>query len=71
MARWDDPEGNPRYDSSTWVLVTDNRAFIERSEVADAVTPWTDDRRLLWTDDYGSLLSVLQRDDDEDDGDER
>jgi hypothetical protein len=47
--------------AATWVLVTNNRAFINSPAIRDAVTPWTDEdpAPLVWTDDFASLKSVL------------
>lgn len=53
--------------SSDWVLVTDNKAFLERDEVKSAGEPIKTLRHALrlWTDDYNSLLPILRlRDND-------
>jgi hypothetical protein len=46
---------------SDWMLVTNNRAFLERKEVVKAsekvVIPST---LRLWTDDYNSLLPIFK-----------
>ena len=49
--------------SASWVLVTDNDAFVNHDRVAYYVREW-DERDLediLWTDNYSSLLNVLKR----------
>jgi hypothetical protein len=52
--------------SSSWVLVTDNLAFLQQPEIARVARPITRRpnssaaRLRLWTDDYSSLLPVLQ-----------
>lgn len=47
--------------SSDWVLVTNNRAFLARPEVAKATTKVVVPATLrLWTDDYNSLLPVFK-----------
>ncbi len=52
-------------DYSMWVILTDNKKFLETPAIRDAITPWKADEvpPLLWTDDYCSLWQVL--DDDE------
>jgi hypothetical protein len=49
-------------DIATWVILTNNRAFLESPAVRDAITPWTadDPPPLVWTDDYGSLWQTLK-----------
>jgi hypothetical protein len=48
-------------DATTWVILTNNREFLDSPELAAAIDPWTDDdpAPLVWTDDYGSLWQVL------------
>jgi SAM-dependent methyltransferase len=46
---------------ATWVLVTRNRYFLARPEVADAIRPIPPRPGLrLWTDDYNNLLQVIR-----------
>ena len=47
--------------NATWVLVTDNGAFLALPEVAAATKP-TEERSGLrvWTDDYSTLLALLR-----------
>jgi SAM-dependent methyltransferase len=46
---------------SDWILVTKNRAFLERKEVVDANDQVTIPATLrLWTDDYNSLLPIFK-----------
>jgi hypothetical protein len=48
-------------DSTTWIVLTNNRAFLQTPEVVAATVPWTEDDTppLLWTDDYGSLWQTI------------
>jgi SAM-dependent methyltransferase len=47
--------------AASWVLMTQNRAFLGRPEVANAAQPIPPRRGLrLWTDDYNSLLQVIR-----------
>jgi hypothetical protein len=47
--------------SASWVLVSDNAAFLAQPEVAAAARPPVFRPGLrLWTDDYSSLLPLLQ-----------
>jgi hypothetical protein len=46
---------------STWVLLTDSPAFFDRAEIAAVATPTPTLPHLrTWTDDYSSLLPILQ-----------
>ena len=46
--------------SSSWVLLTDNAAFIDDPTIQEAISPWDDSDRILhWTDDYSGLWQVL------------
>ena len=46
---------------STWVLLTNSQDFFERPEIATAITETPTAPRLRpWTDDYSSLLPILQ-----------
>jgi hypothetical protein len=49
-------------DTTTWLVLTNNREFLESPEVKDSIVPWTEDDPppLVWTDDYGSLWQVLE-----------
>jgi hypothetical protein len=54
----DDSTGSYR---STWVLLTDSPTFFSRPEIAFAATETPTTPRLRpWTDDYSSLLPILQ-----------
>jgi hypothetical protein len=54
----DDATGSYR---STWVLLTNSATFFTRPEIAGAVTDTPTTPRLRpWTDDYSSLLPILQ-----------
>ncbi|MBI3839021.1 MAG: fused MFS/spermidine synthase [Planctomycetia bacterium] len=48
-------------NTSTWVILTVNREFLNSPAVQDRIEPWTQDDPppLVWTDDYGSLWQVL------------
>jgi hypothetical protein len=46
--------------TSNWVLVTADKAFLESPEVAGgAADPASVKTRLLWTDDYSDLFSII------------
>jgi hypothetical protein len=46
---------------STWVLLTTNQTFFSRPEIANAATATPTDARLRpWTDDYSTILPILQ-----------
>lgn len=49
-------------DSTSWILITSNRQFLENPEVKLAVTPWAekDSPRLLFTDDYSNIFRLLK-----------
>ena len=48
--------------AATWVLITKNRAFLDRIEIKKAGKHLSGEayRSLLWTDDYASLFHVLK-----------
>jgi hypothetical protein len=57
-AAGDDATGSYR---STWVLLTNGSGFFSRPEIADAATEAPTTPRLRpWTDEYSSLLPILQ-----------
>jgi hypothetical protein len=57
-AAGDDSAGSYR---STWVLLTNSPTFFDRPEVAAVATPSPTTPHLrAWTDDYSSLLPILQ-----------
>jgi len=46
---------------ATWILLTPSRAFFDQPEVAAAASIVSSDSRLrVWTDDYSSILPILQ-----------
>jgi hypothetical protein len=45
--------------ASSWVLLTPNTEFLERTGLGSMVSPWTRRTPLLWTDDFVSLWHVL------------
>jgi hypothetical protein len=46
---------------SHWILITDNRDFLNQPEVKNALTPWGKNEKLIpWTDHFSSLFQVLQ-----------
>jgi hypothetical protein len=49
--------------SSTWVLLTANRQFVEDPDIRDRIAPWDDSLpdTIIWTDDYSNLFSLLRR----------
>ncbi len=48
-------------DAASWVIVTDNEAFLNRREIKEAITPWPEDDPppLRWTDSFASLWQVV------------
>jgi hypothetical protein len=50
-------------DATRWILVTANKVFLDNVDVKGAVTPWAseDSRRLVFTDDYSNLFSLLRK----------
>jgi hypothetical protein len=48
---------------SDWVLVTGNRTFLDRKDVARAASRWSFRPRaaVVWTDDHSNLLPLLRR----------
>ena len=48
--------------ATTWLILTNNRAFLDSPELRDATEPWTasDPPPIVWTDDYGSLWQTLK-----------
>ena len=48
--------------SSEWVLITDNREFLDSDALARVATPWPERSRrpVLWTDDYSNLFALLR-----------
>jgi spermidine synthase len=62
LVEWENSAKHPAYSTSDWVLVTHNKAFLADLEVQSHKTPWpkSSAARLVWTDDYGSLLQVLK-----------
>jgi hypothetical protein len=49
-------------NTSTWVILTTNRDFLDSPKVQERIKPWTDSDPppLVWTDDYGSLWQVFE-----------
>jgi hypothetical protein len=49
-------------DTTTWLVLTNNREFLDSPAVKESIVPWTEDDPppLVWTDDYGSLWQVLE-----------
>ncbi len=46
--------------AATWVLVTQNRDFLARPEIARAASPISGRDVRLWTDDYNNLLQLIR-----------
>jgi hypothetical protein len=46
--------------AATWVLVTQNRNFLARPEIARAASPIFGREVRLWTDDYNNLLQLIR-----------
>ena len=60
----DDPGSHlQETDATRWILVTSNQEFLRNSDVKAATSPWPieDSKRLLFTDDYSNLFSLLKR----------
>jgi hypothetical protein len=60
----DDPGSHlQETDATRWILVTCNQEFLRNSDVKAAISPWSieDSKRLLFTDDYSNLFSLLKR----------
>jgi hypothetical protein len=57
----DDTDDNWWVYSSTWVLVTKNTEFLERTAVSSAASEEKGKTNSvpLWTDDYASLFKIL------------
>lgn len=50
-------------DRATWAIVTANEEFLKTPEVTGAIlsSDDRDDRKIIWTDDYGSLWQALEK----------
>ena len=47
---------------SQWVVLTNNRQFLDSSHVRNLSTPWPETATaIVWTDDFSSLHQVLQK----------
>ena len=46
--------------SSTWVLITDNAEFLQRTGIGHINSPWANRAPITWTDDFASLWHVLR-----------
>jgi hypothetical protein len=55
-----DREEDRGLSSATWVLVTQNREFLARAEIARASVPIAAREVRLWTDDYNNLLQLIR-----------
>jgi SAM-dependent methyltransferase len=56
----DDPENN-NFSGTDWVLVTSNRALLEREDIARAAAEIEEIRGLrVWTDDFNNLFRILK-----------
>jgi SAM-dependent methyltransferase len=49
-------------DATRWVLITSNKEFLDNVDVRAAISPWAseDTKRLIFTDDYSNLFSLLK-----------
>jgi len=54
----DNPETGE--SSSTWVLITANNEFLERTGMAHQLSGWSHRPPIVWTDDFASLWHVLR-----------
>jgi len=50
-------------DRATWAIVTTNEDFLKTPEVTGAILSSDEhnERKIIWTDDYGSLWQVLEK----------
>ncbi|MGD9721824.1 MAG: fused MFS/spermidine synthase [Pirellulales bacterium] len=57
-----DDDADRGLDSASWLILTNNRPFLDLPVVRDSIVPWTDQdpAPLVWTDDYGSLWQTLK-----------
>lgn len=46
--------------SSTWVLMTSDRDFLERAGLSQQISEWSNRAPITWTDDFASLWHVLK-----------
>ena len=48
--------------ASIWVVITNNRAFLDNPDVRKAFAPWPEDARpvVRWTDDYSNLYGLIK-----------
>jgi len=53
---------NAEVNQTQWVIITNNKAFLNNAKVKDLTSPWPNsiDKNIVWTDDYSNLLSVLK-----------
>ncbi len=59
----DDDTDDNAVDSSSWVLVSRNREFIEEMKFLGTAAEWPDETRVaLWTDDYSSIIPLIKWD---------
>ncbi len=49
-------------DATEWILITSNKKFLDNVDVKAAISPWAskDSKRLIFTDDYSNLFSLLR-----------
>ena len=49
-------------DTADWVLVTNNREFLDAAEVKKIETPWSEDSPspVVWTDDFSNLFELIR-----------
>ena len=54
-------DGGPGVITSVWVVVTSNRAFLDKAAVKAVVKPWPAEGRapMLWTDDFSNVYDLL------------
>lgn len=54
-------DGGPGVIPSVWMLVTSNRAFLDKPEVKASFQPWPTDARapMRWTDDFSNVYDLL------------
>lgn len=59
----DDDTDDNAVDSSSWVLVSRNRDFIDETRLVGIAADWPDEKRVaFWTDDYSSIIPLIKWD---------
>ncbi len=57
----EDDSDDDRYDSSDWVLITSNQAFINDQHVRSFQDEWHHELKpIIWTDDFSNLFEIVK-----------